>query len=385
MMEIEQLWKEIDARVACLPVRTVSLANSLHRVTGAAVMSPCEVPSFDQSSMDGYAFAGTPPGICRIQGSLSAGTPLSQSVTSGTALRILTGGMIPEGTVAVARQEDCSVEGDLVTLRPGLSISPGENIRRRGGIVRTGDLLIPAGTKMTAGGIALLASVGREHLPVIGNASVLHLVTGDEILGPGVPLPPGKTYDSNGPMIRALLCDLGGEVAQDRLADDPDVLLRKVLASSADVLLISGGSGPGDRDHTRGVLESAGFSIHVSRLNSRPGKPLIFATKGSRIAFGLPGNPLSQWVCFHAFVKRALCRLQGLPVPGMRSVQQISAVKESTDPRRTWTPGILECRDGQEMVRPLPWKHSGDLTPIIRAEVLILDADKSGRANVMIL
>jgi len=385
MMEIEQLWEEIDDRVACLPVRPTGLAEAMHRVVAAEVLSPCDLPAFDQSSMDGFAFASARPGACRILATVAAGRPLPLPVTSGTACRILTGAVVPEGTAAVAKQEDCAVEGELVTLIPGVSIAPGENIRRRGGIFQRDDILIASGTQITAGVIALLASAGVQRIPVHGRASVLHLVTGDEIVGPGAALLPGQTYDSNGPMIQALLGGLGINAEQCHLPDDADSLLQRVLTSGADVLLISGGSGPGERDHTLGALESAGYSIHSSRLNSRPGKPLIFATNGSRIAFGLPGNPLSHWVCFQAFVRWAIRRLHGLPPPEMRTVRMVAAIERDGDRRRTWTPGVLEHRDGREMVRPLPWKHSGDLLPIAGADALILGADKNGDAKVMIL
>ena len=385
MMEIEQLWKEIDGRVASLPAGQSGLLEAMHRVVAADVLSPCELPAFDQSSMDGFAFASTRPGRCRILGTIAAGRPLALCVSSGAACRILTGAVIPEGTAAVAKQEDCTAEGETVTLIPGISLMPGESIRRKGGIFQKDDVLITSGTRITAGVIALLASAGIGQVPVFGRAGVLHLVTGDEIVGSGRALFPGQTYDSNGPMIRVLLGELGSRVGQCHLPDDEESLFHKVRTCTEDVLLISGGSGPGERDHTLRALESAGYTIHSSRLNSRPGKPLIFATNESRIAFGLPGNPLSHWVCFQAFVKRAILRLHGLPAPEMRTLRLAAGVEEGGDRRRTWTPGILEHRDGREMVRPLPWKHSGDLTPIARADALILDAGNDGDANVMIL
>lgn len=385
MMEIEQLWKEIDERVRTLPVCSVGLQEALHRVVVADVLSDCDLPGFDQSAMDGFAFASAQPGSCRIVGSMAAGEAPSLRVSPGIACRILTGAVIPDGTECVAKQEDCTVAGDQVALRTGVSLRSGENIRWRGGVLRKNDILMASGTRVTAGGVALLASAGVERVPVAGGASVLHLVTGDEILAPGSPLRPGQIYDSNGPMIRALFDAFGFPVESVRLPDGAAALIQKICASTAEILLISGGSGPGDRDHTLGALESGGFVIHSSRLNSRPGKPLIFATKNSRIAFGLPGNPLSHWVCFQAFVKRAICRLQGLPVPEMRKVRLEGTLQESDDPRRTWTPGMLEIREGRELVRPLPWRHSGDLTPIVRADALILGADANGVADVMTL
>ena len=383
MMEIEQLWEEIDSRVACLPARQTGLMQALHRAAAEDILSPGEFPAFDHSSMDGFAFSSVQPGRCRVTGTIAAGRPLPLQVASGTAVRILTGACIPEGTAAIARQEDCAVEGEDVSLSPGARIAFGENIRRRGGVFRKGDILVRSGTAITPGAIALLASVGVRSLKVTGPASVLHLVTGDEVVGSATSLLPGQIHDSNGPMISALLADMGLAAESRHVPDDGDSLVNRVRETPADLLLISGGAGPGERDHALDALKSAGYAIHSSRLNSRPGKPLIFATKGPGIAFGLPGNPLSHWVCFQAFVKRAILRLHGLPVPEMLGTRMSAKIAPSRDGRRTWTPGAWDSGSGR--VRPLPWKHSGDLTPLVDANALILDPTDEGTARMLIL
>ncbi|MFA7234025.1 MAG: molybdopterin molybdotransferase MoeA [Terrimicrobiaceae bacterium] len=385
MMEIEQLWAEIDARVLRLPAQETPLMDSLHRVVAGDVLSPEDLPAFDQSSMDGFAFASTRPGECRILGTIAAGRPLPLRAEEGISIRILTGGVVPEGTAAIAKQEDCEVNGDLVSLRAGVRLERGNFIRQRGGVFSKGDLLLKPGTLLSPGAVALVASAGIGSVHIVRRGSVLHLVTGDEIVGSGTPLLPGQIHDSNGPMISALLAEMELNVERRPLADEADMLVRHVGENTADLLLISGGSGPGERDHTLKVLESSGYAIHSSRLNSRPGKPLIFSTRGTQVAFGLPGNPLSHWVCFQAFVKRAICRLHGLPEPEMQAARIPAPIESSGDGRRTWTPGIRESGGDGARVRPLPWKHSGDLTPLVSANALILDPTDKGECRILIL
>lgn len=373
MMQIEQLWREIDDRVACLPAEPATLIQALHRVTTEDVLSPLDLPGFDQSSMDGFGFASLQPGSCRLTGTIAAGVPLMIPIEEGSAVRILTGALVPAGTVAIAKQEDCEVKDGCVALRSGVCLSAGENIRSRGGVFRSGDILLKSGTRISPGAIALLASAGIPSLQIVRRAAVLHLVTGDEIIASGLLPGPGQTCDSNGPMIAALLAESGLEVEGRQLPDDAVLLEQQIGGFEGDLLLVSGGSGPGDRDHTMTALESSGYTVHCSRMNSRPGKPLIFATRGSQVAFGLPGNPLSHWVCFQAFVKRALRRLHGLPEPEMPCARIAGNPDPGGDGRRTWTPGVSRPDGVGGEVRPLPWKHSGDLTPLAEANVLILD------------
>lgn len=323
--------------------------------------------------MDGFGFASLPPGSCRVTGTIAAGSPQAVAIKEGSAVRILTGALVPGGTVAIAKQEDCVLKDGYVSLLAGVCLSAGENIRSRGGVFQTGDILLKSGTRISAGTIALLASAGITSLKIVKQAAVLHLVTGDEIIASGSPLGPGQTYDSNGPMIAALLAETGLEVERRQLLDDASLLEKQIGGFEGDLLLVSGGSGPGDRDHTMKALESSGYTVHCSRMNSRPGKPLIFATRGAQVAFGLPGNPLSHWVCFQAFVKRALRRLHGQPEPEMPYVGITGHPESVGDGRRTWTPGVSRPGGEGGEVRLLPWKHSGDLTPLADANVLILD------------
>ena len=378
MIEIEQLWGEIDRLTNQLGFEEVALTGACRRVLAREACATADQPPFDQSAVDGYAIAGSGLEPFHLAGSQVAGQSSGRRLEPGEAVRILTGAVVPEGAFAVIKQEDCTLldQGEIgERVSASIDIGPGSNIRRKGGVFKTGTSVLSSGTLITSGAIGLLAASGIASVAVVRRPRVLHLATGDEIVPAGTPLKSGQIHDSNGPMIAALLMERGlppWQLRQVRLGDSSDEIGEAVAGFDGDLLLISGGSGPGDRDHTQRVLETEGFTIHASRLNSRPGKPLIFASRGRQIAFGLPGNPLSHFVCYHAFVRRVLDRLEGLPSPPLISAQLAGPVEDTGDGRRTWLPGLLETTAEGRRVRPLAWKHSGDLTPLAQANALIL-------------
>ena len=375
VIEIENLWRLIDEQVTPAEASELSLSDALGGVTAQEVLSPVDSPAFDHSSMDGYAFAEIAPAVpCRVVREIPAGCADPGCLQPREAARIFTGATLPAGTACVARQEDCLVDGSQVRLRDGLHLVLNENIRRCGDVFRRGSVLIPQGTEITPGVVALLAACGVNRAKAHARPVVVHISTGSELIEGGHTMTAGKIYDSNGPMMEALLSCRGLSLRRDRMSDSFDELARVAGEFDGDLLLLSGGSGPGDHDHTRAALELAGFTIHASRINSRPGKPLIFAARGRQVAFGLPGNPLSHWVCFQAFVSRALSLLEGKTAPMLIEAHCARQPDCSGDARRTWTPAHRRFQGGQVFVDPLEWKHSGDLSPLISADALLLDA-----------
>lgn len=381
--EIEQLWEWIDARVPVLPAQIQPLSETIGRINAEPVCATVDQPAHDQSAMDGYAFAEIDPGKCRIMGTVAAGWAGESMVQPGGAVRIFTGSRLPEGTRCVGRQEDCLADGEFVSLRPGKRLVEEENIRRAGAVFSKGARILERGMKLSAGAAGLLASAGVAAVNVHPAARTLHVATGEELCDVEAgPLATGKIYDSNGPMMEALLRQYGVVPERRRLGDSPTEIGQVVAGFDGDLLLISGGSGPGDHDHTPAALRNAGYEIHASRINSRPGRPLIFATRGGQVAFGLPGNPLSHWVCFHAFVRRALARLHGEPKPDLWEAKLLGPWPGGGDGRRTWTPAIVAPESIGLAARPLPWQHSGDLTPMTSANALILDTPDPATGRV---
>lgn len=373
MIEIENLWALIDGHVAPDGGGELALSDSLGSTASESILSPVDSPAFDCSSMDGYALGGhESAGPFRIVCDIPAGSADPGAVQPGEAARIFTGAPVPTGASCVARQEDCVADGSEVRLRDGLHLGPGENIRRCGGVIRRGAELVTRGAVITPGVVALLSSCGVGRVKARARPRVAHISTGSELVGPDNPLPRGKIYDCNGPMMEALLSSRGIAARSSRMADGFDELAREVAEFGGDMMLLSGGSGPGDHDHARAALEAAGYTVHASRINSRPGKPLIFATRGRQVAFGLPGNPLSHWVCFHAFVSRALSVMEGKPAPAFVEAACVARPALGGDGRRTWTPARQRFDGGRVFVDPLEWKHSGDLSPLASADALLL-------------
>lgn len=373
LIPIEEVWNVIDRETAPVATQSFAADDALGLVLREDVRAEVDQPRFDLSEVDGFAFASETPGLCRIAGMIAAGEPPDFQVCDGTAVRVMTGAPIPPGTFGMRKQEDCVIHDGMVQPTDG-PIAEGAWIRRRGEVFLTGDTVLPAGSKVTPGMIALAASAGISTVVASRPITALHLITGDEVAAAGTPPHPFHIPDSNGPMLRALFRK-DHVVAQSlHLGDEKAALDTTVAGCSADLLIISGGSGPGERDFTLQSLETAGFTVLINGINSRPGKPLIFAKRGNQVAFGLPGNPLAHWVCHHAFVRRALARFAGITPQPLNETILAKTTHDSGDGRRTWTPAIVECDPLQSQAMALPWRHSGDLSPLARANALLFDA-----------
>jgi len=231
--------------------------------------------------------------------------------------------------------------------------------------------LISAGTRLTPAAVALLASVGQTQPLVVRPPRILHFTTGDEIVPPEETPGPGKIRDSNAALIRALLAGFPGEAPHHaHLPDDEARAAAFVDATgpeSFDVLLFSGGASVGDYDFTANFLRRLGFEIHCSQVNVRPGKPLIFASREGRLAFGIPGNPLSHFVCFHVFIARALARLTGRETPGLEPAELAAAIPGAPNRRVTYWPARME----HGRVMPVAWNSSGHLAALLGVDALI--------------
>ncbi len=374
MIEMEELWTRIDAAVLPLGSEEIPVFEAIGRQLVAPVPARVDFPEFDHSAMDGYVFAEAQPGRCRIVESLAAGKSPSSSIHPGEAARILTGAPIPSGSFAVAMQEDCERVDGWVSPKSDEGLQPGSHIRRRAEIVRTGQPVIAACEEIRAGAVAMLTACGVESVCVARRPRLMHISTGSELLATGEESTHGKIPDSNGPMMAALLAGRGLPLVRHRQMDESVALAGAVHQFDGDLLLISGGSGPGDHDHTRSALETGGFTIHSERVNSRPGKPLLFASRGRQFAFGLPGNPLSHWVCYQAFVRRALDRLESKNPPIFVETYCPRWPGPEGTGRQTWTPAVVKIVVGRAESVALPWRHSGDLSPLLRANALLLDS-----------
>jgi molybdopterin molybdotransferase len=226
-------------------------------------------------------------------------------------------------------------------------------------------VLLAAGTEIGPGAMALLAGVGLVRPRITRSLDILHVATGNEIVAPEKRPGPGQIRDSNSPLVAAWARSKGMRVRQKRVGEDAEAL-RHAIEGRRDLLLVSGGASVGGHDCTAEVLDAAGFEILVTKVAVRPGKPLIVGRRGEEWAFGLPGNPLSHFVCLHVFVDVALAAMGGKSrAPAIFEGRVLAEV--SGNPRETWWPAVEESAG----LRPLSWSSSGDLTALATANALV--------------
>jgi molybdopterin molybdotransferase len=236
---------------------------------------------------------------------------------------------------------------------------------------------VPAGTVLQPGALGLLASVGCAQPLVTRPPRVLHVATGNEIVPPGQMPARGQIRESNSTLVKAFLVGWGIVPEQRRVAEDAESVASGIRhpasgLADADLLLISGGASVGEHDFTRGVLEKLGFTIHVSKTATRPGKPLIVAQRGTTLAFGLPGNPLAHFVCLNLYVRTALRILTGRVVlPLFHTGHLATDLNGGGNGRETFWPGSWRLHEGLAVLTPLRWGSSGDLTSLATANALI--------------
>ncbi|MBA3597878.1 MAG: molybdopterin molybdotransferase MoeA [Methylibium sp.] len=325
MLSLPQaLERLLAATTALTETEQVDSAEALGRVLAADLVSALDVPPHDNSSMDGYALraadVAVPGTVLPVSQRVAAGQ-VGAVLAPGSAARIFTGAPVPQGADAIVMQEQCeAVDGGVrVNVQP----APGQWIRRLGEDVRSGDVLLARGTRLTPQAVGLAASVGAASLVVVRRPRVALFSTGDELAMPGEPLQPGAIYNSNRYTLRALLTALDCEVTDLGIVPDRLDATRSALRQAAqghDLILTSGGVSVGEEDHLKPAVQAVG-RLELWQVAIKPGKPLAFGAvrrgadesgTGSALFVGLPGNPVSSFVTFLLAVRPLLLALQGV-------------------------------------------------------------------------
>ncbi|HET7482870.1 MAG TPA: gephyrin-like molybdotransferase Glp [Actinomycetota bacterium] len=319
LLEVPIARERVLARFEPLDTLEVTLDYAVGMVVARDVAAPHDLPRFDNSAMDGFALraadvAGaseTSPAVLPLAGEVRAGGSAPMALGPGTATKIMTGAVVPDGADAVVPVE--LTEPSNADVRVLASVAPGEHIRPAGDDVHRGDVVIESGTELGSGEVALLASFGIARPLVHRRPLVALLVTGDELVDPDDEPAPNQIRDSNSVALRALVAEAGGEVVSyRRVADTRAAHLEAfgAAAEEADVIVSSGGVAVGDYDYVKDVVEQLG-SIDLWRVAMQPGKPLVLGRIRDVPFLGLPGNPVSVHVGFEQFVRPALRKMRG--------------------------------------------------------------------------
>jgi molybdopterin molybdotransferase len=295
--------------------KSLFLANG--QVLAGDVHANYDIPFFNQSSMDGYAFRfedWKQRKKITISATMQAGNTSQEVLKPGTAARIYTGAAVPEGADTVIMQEKTEVQGNQLLICDE-AIQPGAFLRPKGSEIKSGECALPAGTKLSPAAVGFLAAIGTSEVQVYTFPKVLIIITGNELQVPGNPLKYGQVYDGNSYALQAALTKWripSGSCVY--LQDDPG-LLQKALEAGLDkndIVITTGGASVGDFDFLLEAVEKCRIQPLFHNVKQRPGKPLFFGKKDDRIVFGLPGNPASVLTCFYEYVTLAIERMTGL-------------------------------------------------------------------------
>jgi molybdopterin molybdotransferase len=324
LITIDEARGRVLRSITRLGDEAVALDAALGRVLAEDVTSAIAVPPFDSSAMDGYAVVAGSGGELDVIGEARAGHPFAGAVAAGSAVRISTGALVPEGADAVVPVErTTAVKGGGTEDRISVpEVQRGANVRRAGEDIPLGAVVLQAGARLGPAELGVAASVGRAELRCARQPRVAVLITGDELTPPGQPLAPGGIYGSNGFALAAQVERAGAVVTvRATVPDDPEgtrVAIARAL-DAADVVLVSGGVSVGPHDHVKPALGALGVEERFWGVRLRPGKPTWFGARGDTLAFGLPGNPVSAMVTFQLFARPALAALQGAPSEAPRA------------------------------------------------------------------
>jgi molybdopterin molybdotransferase len=374
LISIDEAQRLVLDRVERLPTESVLVDRASGRVLAEAAGAAVDLPPFDSSAMDGFALrSADTPGRLPVVHLISAGSPAPRALEPGAAMGIATGGVIPEGADAVIPIEDV-VEHDN-TIEIESPVQRGANIRPVGGDIRAGETVVGPGARLGAPQLAALAAAGISEVRVARRPRATVVVTGSELRPPGEPLAPGQIYEANGILLEAQLASAGAEVERASSVVDEEAAHREALSRGleADVLVTSGGVSVGPHDLVRAIEAELGVEEVFWGVSVKPGKPISFGVAGSRLVFGLPGNPVSVLVGFELFVRPALLALQGAadPLPLFEHGTLGSALRRNPGRDELVRARIRRESEGP-VVEPLAGRESHMIARAAGADALVL-------------
>lgn len=380
LLPVEDAIAAILRRVPAPVGESVPLAHAAGRVLYAPVIARHDQPPFNASAMDGYAVRAqdiVPGHVLAITGTSQAGAGFDGRVGAGEAVRIFTGAPVPAGADAVIMQEEASVESGLVrfTSQP----QTGRSVRTRGNDFATGQELVAAGVRLTPMQLAVAAAANTPAVTVAKRPRIALLATGDELQLPGAELGPDQIVASNSFGLAPLVAPYAETVTDHGIARDDRADLRDrlaaVFADEPDVLITTGGASVGDHDIVQEILLELGVTLDFWKINMRPGKPLMFGTRGKTLVFGLPGNPVSAMVTAIVFIKPALRHWLGLGHQPNWRLPLAGPTPPNTARRHFMRAQLLQTAFGPT-VQPISQTDSGHTSSMAHADLLIVQPEQ---------
>ncbi|MEK6637889.1 MAG: molybdopterin molybdotransferase MoeA [Pseudomonadota bacterium] len=361
---------------------TVPLLGSIGRWLAADVIAQRTQPARDLSAMDGYAVnAADEQRSWRVIGESAAGKPSMAQIGTGEAVRIFTGAALPPGDNMIIIQENVTRDNDVIALLEGNPPEKGRHVRPLGGDFVRGEMLFPAGTRLSPAGIALAAMGGHGSVPVRRPVRIAIISSGDELVAPGTPTDDDHIPATNALMIASMLDGWPVKINDIGIvADTLDALIIAVKkAANADIIITSGGASVGDHDLVRPALIAAGATLDFWKVAMRPGKPLMAGQLGDSIVLGLPGNPVSAFVTAVLFLKPAIAALSGAAEALPRSLTGILGAEMPAVGART---DHIRARLSENRLFPVGIDDSAALKGLARADALIVREAGAKPANI---
>jgi len=379
LMPVAEALRQVLAGTAPLGTETVALDDALGRVLATDLAARRTQPPNDVSAMDGYAVraedTATEPSSLTIIGEVAAGHPFEGKVGPGQAARIFTGGVVPEGADCVVIQEVTERDGDRVTIqRPGIK---GRNIRLKGIDFSEGQILLERGRRLHDRDVMLAASMNYPQVAVYRRPKVAIVGTGDELVMPGTERKPGEIVYSNGFALTGLARSEGAEardlgIARDRL-DDIAVHVRRARDWGADILVTTGGASVGEHDLVQQALKAEGLDLSFWRVALRPGRPMMHGRLGQLQVLGVPGNPVSSYVCSLLFLVPLIRRLSGRSdIEALRETARLGRALPENDEREDYLRAVLTFGPDGPVATPVSSQDSSLMASLSRAGCLVI-------------
>lgn len=382
LLSVREAQERILQHIHAVGQTTFPLEHAARRVLAEDIRSASDLPSFDNSSMDGFALRSQDTSASRVTlrvvADIAAGAPSHHSLGAGEAARIMTGAPLPKGADAVIPIE----ETDFTARGAGIpapahviitrAVKAGENVRARGSDIRAGETVLTARRRLRPQDIGMLAMLGIANVPVYNAPRVAILSSGDELVPVEAPLAEGKIHDSNSYALAAQIEETGAEVIRLGVARDEriavETLLNRAVEMAVDMIISSAGVSVGAFDFVKEVVEAKG-KLNFWRVNMRPGKPLAFGEYRGIPFIGLPGNPVSSFVTFEVFVRPAIEKLSGLEPRTRRRITVRLAEAIESDGRESYLRAVV---DEEGVARLTGHQGSGNLFSLVQANALLI-------------